>query len=193
MATSEVTLGAVFKTKETGISKSDREDLEQDEDLISIKNNIVQDLSSRHWKILLSEIGANLTDCLDIGIPDILLNAWKKTNVLARYCDKQKYPPSEIILVPLAEHVIESEHHPAIEVYLKKRQIGTIDFTVRLKFMLEGFMLIIQDCKIKSIKSGTCQASGIIQFKNLTITEVKTKEITLPGKVQLNEGIAIGM
>jgi hypothetical protein len=191
MTNSDATLQAVFATQEIQLSESDREDLEQEQDILSIKHNVIEDFSDQQWQIVVSELGANLAGCLDIGIPNILLNAWKTTNELARYCDTQQYPPGDSVLVPLAEHVIESEHHPAIEIFIKKQRIGKIGFTVKLKLKLEGFLLKVQDCKIKSITAGTCRASGSIQLKKLTLAEVESRKITLPGRIDLGEGIVI--
>ncbi len=191
MTNSEATLQEVFAADEIEINEADRERLEQDQDILSIKQDIIEDFSRKHWQSAVSELGATLVGCLDIGIPDILINAWKKTNELSRYCDTQQYPPGESVLVPLAAHVIESEHHPYIEIFIKDRRIGKIEFTARLEFKLQGFLLRVQDCKIKSITTGTCQANGSIQLKGLKIAEVESKEIALPGRINLGEGILI--
>jgi hypothetical protein len=191
MTDSGSTLQAVFASEKMQISDTDREDLEQEEDILSIKHSIVEDFSDRQWQVVVSHLGETLAGCLDIGIPDILLSAWRKTNELARYCDKQQYPPGEAVLVPLAEHTVESEHHPAIEILIRNKRVGKVSFTVKLKLKVEGMILKVQDCRIMSLTTGTCEASGSIQLKNLALAEVETRKISLPGRVDLGEGIPI--
>ena len=84
----------------------------------------------RGWggALIEAQIFEKLKDLLAIGIPDILVAAWNKYRILLKYLDREKYPPNESFLVPLAEHSITSEHHPYVEILVNDQPVGKICF-----------------------------------------------------------------
>jgi hypothetical protein len=143
------------------------------------------------WGIIKDQIFEKLKDLLAVGIPDILVAAWNKYEILLKYLDREKYPPNESFLVPLAEHCITSEHHPYVEILVNDQPVGKIGFDIKVALTLEGIILKIQDGKIKEIFTGTCKGKGTISCDNVLILEEKTEAVPLPGSIDLGQGIPI--
>lgn len=133
-----------------------------------------------------------LPQSLDIEIKDILVWAWRKRGEIIQYRDKKKYPPGETHLVPLLEHTVISEHSPTIQPVINNVELPTkIKFDIVLKLKIKGAMLGIRDGKIMEILTGSCTGSGSIQYAGIAVLEKKTAPFTLPGTINLGEGITI--
>lgn len=70
--------------------------------------------------------------------------------------------------------------------------LGKIPFQVDLALVLKGVVLKIQAGRIKTVRTGSCQARGSLKCENLLLLEKKTQVIELPGLIDLGEGVAIG-
>jgi hypothetical protein len=143
------------------------------------------------WPVAFDIIVKKITDILDIGILDIMVMAWNKYRMLLKYADREKYPPGETLLVPLVEHTIKSEHRPFIEILINDKPVGKVEFNITISLMLKGIILKIQDGKIKGVTTGTCKGKGTIKCENIVILEKETAPISLPGSIDLGEGIPI--
>ena len=143
------------------------------------------------WGLIEAQIFEKLKDLSAIGIPDILAAAWNKYRILLKYLDREKYPPNESFLVPLAEHSITSEHHPYVEILVNDQPAGKIFFDIKVALTLEGIILKIRDGRIKEIFTGTCKGKGTISCDHIVILEKKTESVPLPGSIDLGQGIPI--
>lgn len=164
--------------------------IESSEKISLLKESVLQEARVK-WPLAFDTIAEKITDILNIGIPDIMVMAWNKYKILLKYLDKQKYPPSETFLVPLAEHTIKSEHRPYIEILINDKPVGKIEFNIAISLALKGIILKIQDGKIKEVITGTCKGKGTIRCENLVILEKETESISLPGSINLGEGMPI--
>ncbi len=152
-------------------------------------NNVSPELE---WKAVWSAVTSHLDKLLDLDVSEILLRAWKNCRDLSKYRDAQQYPPDRFYLAPLLEHSITSKHKPEIVVEIEPLFKQTIPFDITLKLTLKGFTLEIQAGKITKIHTGTCKGSGTVQCMNLTLLEKASGDITLPGIIDLGEGVSIG-
>jgi hypothetical protein len=131
------------------------------------------------------DVVAKVGELLDIPIPDIFLASWKKANALQTILDESRKEPETAMQLELAEHTINSQHHPSIEVRIQNTAVKKIEFTVRLAFNLKGFVLKIQNGAIKEMKTGACEVKGTIEYQGLIIAEKKLAPIHLPGTIPL--------
>ncbi len=130
-------------------------------------------------------------DLLNVKVMSILAGAWAKYELLKRYADRREYPPEEIVLLPLAEHTVKSEHHPYIEILLNGSPVGKIIFDVIVALKLESFELKLQDGKIKAVTAGTVQGSGEISFYGVTLVKKDFQPVTVPASINLGDGIPL--
>lgn len=169
------------------------------ESLAALKGELKQQLPKVSFKAVEKEIAAKIGEVLDLGFSEVLLSGWKKYQGFQAYADPAQHPPEETILVPLAEHTIQSSHSPRVDVMIKNVLIGSIALEVQLSLALEGVVLKIQAGKILDIRAGTCQAAGSLQAtltskvgnKELLSLDKQTPKLQLAGAIQLGDGVAI--
>ena len=131
------------------------------------------------------DLAPKIGELFDIPIPDVLLGSWKKATEVQALLYKSKASPDETFFAGLAEHTINSEHHPYIEITLKGQPLRRIEFIVRLFLKLNGFVLKIQKGDIKEIQTGTCEVGGTLEYEGVRIAEKRLEPISLPGSVVL--------
>jgi hypothetical protein len=189
MSDSQLTLNQLF-SPEKKLSPEKLSSLESKKKIASLKKRILKEVKVK-GPLILDSIIQKTIDMLDIKVLDIMIKAWNKYKILLKYRDRKKYPPNETFLVPLAEHTIQSEHRPSLDILVNDQPVGNIEFSITFSIMLEGIILKIQDGKIKGITTGTCKGKGTLACENVVILEKKTESIPLPGSIDLGEGIPI--
>lgn len=189
MNNSQITLNQFFSLEKELLQKR-LPIIESSEKISSLKERVLKEAKVK-WPVAFNKIVEKIEDIFDIGILDIMVMAWNKYRILLKYLDREKYPPSETFLVPLAEQTIKSEHHPFIEILINDELVGKIEFNITISLMLKGIILKIQDGKIKEVLIGTCKGKGTVKCENLVILEKETESISLPGAIDLGEGIPI--
>jgi hypothetical protein len=85
--------------------------------------------------------------------------------------------------VELAEHTINSEHKPSIDVTLRGVKLKTIAPLVRLGFKLKRFVLKIRNGGIIELQTSDCEVKGTIKFSGLAIAEKKLAPVKLPSSI----------
>lgn len=131
----------------------------------------------------LPEMTPKIAELFDIPISDVLLSSWKKATEVQALLYKSKASPDETFFAGLAEHTINSEHHPYVEITIKAQTIKRIEFIVRLFIKLNGFVLKIKSGDIKEIQTGTCEIGGTLDYEGVRIAEKRFEPISLPGSV----------
>lgn len=143
------------------------------------------------WRIVRSQIPDQLEKLLDIDGVAILVGAWNKARELRKYRDATKYPADDVVVVPLAKHKIESKHQPYLELAVDGQVIGKVHFGIDLALNLEGIELTIQGGRIKKIKTGRTLGAGTFKCEGAILYNVDQKLVSLPGVIDLGEGILI--
>ena len=116
-------------------------------------NDAVKGIPDLTWNSVTEEVRGAYRNLFKIDMLDIFCGAWVKLKELQAYRDKEKHPPGEVALVPLAEHTISSKHKPHIDIMLGEKRLFEIPIEVLLKFKLKSFVLKIQDGCIHEIKT----------------------------------------
>ncbi len=191
MSDSDLTLKQFFSLKPEEWSSERLSALASKDKISSLKEMAEKEAKGAKWPVAFAEILKRVDDLLDISLPDILAGAYNKYRILRQYAEKGKYSPDETFLVPLADHTIKSEHHPYLEVFINENLVAKIDFTIMVALKLNGIILKIQDGRIKEIFTGTCQGKGAIECEGLVLVEKEMPSVSLPGSINLGEGIPI--
>ncbi len=131
----------------------------------------------------LPELAPKIGELFDIPISDVLLSSWKKATEVQALLYKSKASPDETFFAGLAEHTINSEHRPFIEITIKGQAIRKIEFVARLFLKLNGFVLKIQKGDIKEIQTGTCEIGGSLEYEGVKLAEKRLEPVSLPGSV----------
>lgn len=191
MNVAPLTLTQFFSLQNKELLPAKLSTLESSGQVSTVKEAVAKQAKGVGWGVIEDQIFEKLKDLLAISIPDILVAAWNKYQILLKYLDREKYPPNESFLVPLAEHCITSEHHPYVEILVNEQPVGKIGFDIKVALTLEGIILKIQGGKIKEIFTGTCKGKGTISCDNIVILEKKTESVALPGSIDLGQGVPI--
>jgi hypothetical protein len=132
------------------------------------------------WTAAMPDLGAKICELLDIKIPDILMTAWKKADALRQALADSQADPERSIYLDLAEHSIDYETKPFIDVKIKGASVKKITLTVMLNLKLKGFTLKVQNGAICEIQTGSCEGKGTIKYDKLAIAEKKLSPIKFP-------------
>lgn len=185
MTPPRLTLGTLFA--EDGSS-----DLESATVKDAMRARLSLDAPAISWPLVRDQVSEKLAAALDTNLADVFVATWNKHQALQRYRDREKFPPDKVYSVPLAKHTIKSKHRPYLEILVGEASVGEIVFDVALSLVIEGFRLEIQDARIRSIKTGTLDGKATLSLVGATLVERNLDRITLPGSLDLGEGVAIG-
>ena len=151
----------------------------------AVRERISQEVKGIKWTAAMPDLIPKICDLLEIKVDDVLLAAWKKAHEIQTVIEKSKQTPEETTYVELAEHTINSEHKPSIDVKLKGVKLKTIELLVQLGFKLKGFVLKIKNGRIIELQAGHCEVKGTVKFSGLTIAEKKLEPIKLPFSIPI--------
>ncbi|HXI23320.1 MAG TPA: hypothetical protein VNG71_05545 [Pyrinomonadaceae bacterium] len=153
---------------------------EGDDHWQAFQDKLKQEAKGIKWTAAMPDLGAKICELLDIKIHDILMTAWKKAEALRQALEDSKVDPERSIYLDLAEHSIDYETKPFIDVKIKGASVKKITLTVMLNLKLKGFTLKVQNGAICEIQTGSCEGKGAIKYEKLPIAEKKLSPIKLP-------------
>ena len=157
-------------------------------DVTSLKNQVSGVLKGVPWAHLEQTVCDKLAATLNMSAMDLIASAWEKYQVLRESAEQSK--AGETVFVPLAEHSVDLDLHPYVEIRFGQQLLKKIEFDVTVTIKLDGLVLKLENEKIVAVEAGTCQGSGEVQVKNITLWQHDFDPIEL-GKVSLGDGIAI--
>ena len=151
----------------------------------AFQEKVGKEVKGIKWMATVPDLAPKVCELLDIKIPDVLTVAWKKVADIQAVLEKSKKTPDETIYLELAQHTINSEHTPSIDVKIKGATVKKIELLIQLGFNLKGFLLKVQNGAITEMQTGQCEAKGTIKYGGLTIAEKKLEPIKLPFSVPI--------
>ena len=160
--------------------------------LSELKGRVIDQMTPEHWPNVASGLGDKVSELFDVDVGLLLVSAWCKYGELREYADSKKHSPSESTLVPLGKHTLKVVYSPYLEILFNGRPLSKVVFDVTLSLDLEGFVLTIQNGKIMKVRTGTCQGSGKIEYHDRTLLKKALTKFSLPGTIELKEGISLG-
>ena len=170
---------------------SSLEKLQKKEVFEELRKNLPAQEHGLQWTPIWNSVIDHVGKLLDIDLANIMLRAWKNSFDLSKYADADTYPPDHSYLEPLVEHSISSRHKPKIEVEIDQIISKTIAFDIAIQLKLKGFTLEITGGKIMKIHTGECSGKGSLKCLDVTLLEKALGTVTLPGIIDLGEGIPI--
>jgi hypothetical protein len=153
----------------------------------AFQEKVGKEVKGIKWTATIPDLAPKVCELLDIKISDVLAAAWKKVADIQAVLEKSKKTPDEIIYLELAQHTINSEHKPSIDVKIKGATVKKIELVIQLGFNLKGFLLKIQNGAITEMQTGQCEAKGTIKYAGLTIAEKKLEPIKLPFSIHMSD------
>jgi hypothetical protein len=144
-----------------------------------------------HWPHADRDVAEQVGHMLDIPLRDILIRAWNDNRMFDRYLNPQKYRADDTIVLTLADHTLTSEHRPRIEITLDGREVGHVQFQIRLTLTLKGVILKIRGGHIQEFSAGTAKGHLTVSCEGLKLYEADTATFEFPNVVLTTEPVPI--
>jgi hypothetical protein len=156
-----------------------------------VAERVKKEVKDVKFPAALHDLGPKLCELFNVPLPDVMVTSWKKVGGLQALLEKSRNAPEEVMYLELAQHSINSEHKPHIEMRIKDLPVKKIEFLVKLVFNLKGFVLKIKAGAIQEIQTGACEVKGTISYAGQVIVEKKLTPIKLPGTVRVPAALGL--
>ena len=177
-AESAPTLRQVFSLPEKEADPSD-------ENWKAFQEKVTKEVKGVRWIASMPDLAPKVCELLDIKVPDVLIFAWKKVQDIQKVLAESKKTPDKIVYLDLAEHTIDYQTKPSIDVKIKSSTVKKLELPIQVGFKLRGFVLKIQNGGIREIQTGSCEAKGSIKYGGITVAEKKLEPIKLPLSIKI--------
>lgn len=143
------------------------------------------------WTSVQSALSGSLRTALDTPLIDVFADAWKLCATVRDDVKKSLASPRSQVVLPLAEHEINSALHPSVEVLVGTAIVCELVFDVTLTTTLEGLLLTLQNGAITAIELGSCCCSGKIAIRQIDLLKRDLFTLKLPGQLHLTKPIVL--
>jgi len=174
-----VTLRDVFE-----LPKDGKPDVEPDR-WKQVQERVRKELKDVKLPAKMHDLGPKICELFEVPLPNILVTSWKKIGTVQAIVEKSKQSPDEVMYLELAQHSINCEQKPHLEMRIKELPVKKIEFLIKLLFNLKGFVLKVQNGAIQEIQSGACEIKGTVSYAGQVIVEKKLSPINLPGRIDV--------
>lgn len=157
--------------------------IDETPELRSLKSLLTMRLSSVQWASLVQLMAGRVQDLLRIPLRTILVRAWKDVREVRDAIETTRQSPDRTELVALADHSIESEHRPYLDLHESGNFIGRITFPVSLEIELRGLLLEIGMGAIRKMESGDVRIKGTLKVGDFTLLEKAFERVRIPGEI----------
>lgn len=179
------TIGDIFELPRNGEPDSKSERWE------AVEKRIKDEVKQVKFPAALSDLGPKICELFNVPLPDVLVTSWKKVDDLRVRLERSRNAPDKVEFLELAQHTINCDQKPYLEMRLKDMPVKKIQFAVKLVFVLKGFVLKIQSGAIQEIQTGVCEAKGTISYAGQVIVEKKLSPIKLPGSLPVPAALGL--
>jgi len=156
-----------------------------------VEERIKKEVKDVKFPAALHDLGPKICELFNVPLPDVMVTSWKKVAALQELLEKSRKSPDEVMYLELAQHSINSEHKPHLEMRIKDLPVKKIEFVVKLVFNLKGFVLKVKAGAIQQIQTGACEVKGTVSYAGQVIMEKKLTPIKLPGTITVPAGLGL--
>ena len=132
-----------------------------------------------------------LMTALDIALDDVLGQAWSSWHDLRVYADPKQTPPDDVNVVPITNHIIESDYKPEIDVVVNGIPVHTFPFQVAVALNVQGGNLVVQRGMIQEIRLASLKVGGAIKLRERILLQKDLADIEVPAVMRLARPIPI--
>ena len=151
----------------------------------AVQDRIRKEVKDVKFPAKMHDLGPKILELFDVPLPTVLVTSWKKVGGLQEIIARSKEAPDEVKYLELAEHTINCEQKPHLEMRIKDLPVKKIQFIVKLVFTLKAFVLKVQNGAIQEIQTGKCEVKGTVSYAGQVIIEKKLSPISLPGRIDV--------
>jgi hypothetical protein len=156
-----------------------------------VQDRIKKEVKDVKFPAALHDLGPKICELFNVPLPDVMVTSWKRVGDLQTLLEKSRNSPDEVMYLELAQHSINSEHKPHLEMRIKDLPVKQIEFVVKLVFNLKGFVLKVKAGAIQEVQTGACEVKGTISYAGQVIAEKKLSPIQLPGTIRVPAALGL--
>jgi hypothetical protein len=161
-----------------------------EKELDSLRAQVGKALKGTPFIGLESAVCEKFSNAIEIDPVTLLAEAWEKYSLLSDAAKQSR--SGETVLVPMAEHTVQSKLHPYVEIQAAAVGKKKIDFDVTLSLKLKGVVVKVESGEIRAIEAGTCEGSAELGVAGKSLYKYEIKPIPLPGRMKLRIPIHAG-
>jgi hypothetical protein len=151
----------------------------------AVQERIRKEIKDVKMPAKMHDLGPKICELFEVPLPNILVTSWKKVGSVQAIIEKSRNSPDEVMYLELAQHSINCEQKPHLEMRIKDLPVKKIVFLVKLLFNLKGFVLKVQNGAIQEMQTGACEIKGTVSYAGQVILEKKLSPINLPGRIDV--------
>jgi hypothetical protein len=159
-------------------------------ELSSVKTLLMTKLSGAQWASLIHAVAGKVGELLRVPLTTILARAWKDLKEIRDAMETTRQSPDRAEVVALADHSVESEHKPYLDLYQNGKLIGRITFAVSVEIELRGLLLEIEKGTIHKMDSGDVRIKGTLKVGDFTLVEKAFERVPIPGEIRFDQSTA---
>jgi hypothetical protein len=160
--------------------------IERIPELGNLKKLLLLEHSGTQWASLIQAVAGKVRELLRVPITTIMARAWKDLKDVREAMETTRQSPDRTEVVALADHTIESEQKPYLELYQSGKQIGRIVFPVLLEIELRGLLLEIGRGTIQKMRAGDVRMKGTLKVGEFTLVEKAFEPLRLPAEIRFD-------
>lgn len=164
--------------------------IDETPELSSLKMLLMTNLSAAQWASLTHAIAGRVGELLRVPLTTILGRAWRDLKEVRTAMQTTRQSPDRTEEVVLADHSVESEHKPHLDLYQNGKRIGRIPFTVSVEIELRGLLLEIGEGAIRKMISGDVRIKGTFKVAEFTLVEKASERVRIPGEIRFDRPAA---
>ena len=142
-------------------------------------------LTAVQWKAFLHTLAGKVAGLRDEPLTPILAGAWKDIRKVAEAIEITRRSPGRVETVAVADHTIEHEERPTLEVYLDGSRVEEIPCSLSLEIELRGLLLEIEGGTLRKMTTGEVQLKGTFKLADVVLAEKQLQPIAIPGEIPL--------
>lgn|GEM_PF-6848809 len=175
-------------------------------DLLGFEERIAEPLRERvralaeRWPLPAGQLRTSAVDQVVDRVRDrlsprlyrVLAAAWRHHPACMEFCDPAKHPPGEVSTLELAEHKVEWECEPAVEVIAEglnaagMGRLAALDFQVKVVAKIRAGLLTVQDARFMKMQAVALTLVGKIHMESFCIVDFEVP-VPLPATVRFGE------
>jgi hypothetical protein len=136
------------------------------------------------------EVAAATDGLLSLDLADMVAAGWKKYEALRQAARRTRDAPTTEEIVALATHMIESSHHPTVELFIDGKSVATIEIELKIAFTMAGVLAVVRQARLTEVRTGTCTVTGSLAVQQTWITK-RQRRFDLAAAVRLGHGVQL--
>ena len=144
------------------------------------------------WKEIAQAVEDQVRAGFDISLGAILVRSYSDLAEIRAAADLRRTPPDATRCVPLAEHSIESTHHPKLQITVDGLASFEVQIEVKLTLKIRSAILSIRSARIREVTLGECQGDASLACYGKTLRQYELGKLRFPGHIRFaGEGMPI--